>query len=72
MPKINKIDEFLNSNYHQDVALFPKKVKDKETDDFIAWKVGRVAVKASSNVVQKARASRFAEQVVRQCHSYHS
>ena len=51
MPKINKIDEFLNSNYHQDVAFFPKKVKDKETDDFIAWKVDRVPVKASSNVV---------------------
>ena len=39
--KISKIDDFLNKNYHDDVAFFPKKVRDNETDDYIAWKVGR-------------------------------
>ena len=40
MSKSNKIDEFLNRNYHKDVAFFPRKVKVQETNDFIAWKVG--------------------------------
>ena len=48
MPKINKIDEFLDKHYKDDVALFPKKVRDQETNDFIAWKVGRIPVKAST------------------------
>ena len=47
MPKINQIDQFLNKHYHEDVPFFPKKVRDSETDDFIAWKLGRIPVKAS-------------------------
>ena len=48
MPKSNKIDKYLNNNYHQDVAFFPRKVRQQETDDFIAWKVGWLPVMAST------------------------
>ena len=52
MPKSNKIENYLNSTYHEDVALLPRKIKNAETDDFIAWKLGRKVIKASKIILQ--------------------
>ena len=49
MTKTNQIEQYLNSTYHEDIALLPRKIREDETDDFIAWKLGRKVIKASSN-----------------------
>ena len=49
MGKTNEIDKYLNSTYQEDIAFLPRKIKDDETDDFIAWKLGRKVIKASTN-----------------------
>ena len=41
------IDEYLDSEYHSKVPMFPRVVRDNDTDDFLAWKLGRIAMKAS-------------------------
>ena len=53
MSKINKIDSYLNSTYHQNVALLLRKIKDAEMDDFIAWKLGQKVIKASMKICRK-------------------
>ena len=54
MPKTNKIDEYLNSTYHEDIVLLPWKLKNDETDDFIAWKLGRKVIKASIKIAGRS------------------
>ena len=46
------LDEYLDSEYHGKVPQFPGVVRDAETDDFMAWKLGRVAIKASHVVLK--------------------
>ena len=41
------IDEYLDSEYHSKVPMFPGVVRDNDTDDFLAWKLGCIAMKAS-------------------------
>ena len=41
------IDEYLDSTYHSRVAFFPEIVRDNDTDDYLAWKLGSIAIKAS-------------------------
>ena len=43
---IGKLDEYLDSEYHRHVPHFPEIIKTEETDDFMAWKMGHVPVKA--------------------------
>ena len=62
MSKINKIDHYLNSTYHQNVALLPRKIKDAETDDFIAWKLGLKVIKASMKICRKKHVAAMTEQ----------
>ena len=40
------IDQFIEKDYHTRVPVFPETVDDQKTNDFIAWKMGRVPVKA--------------------------
>ena len=40
------IPEYLNSLYVRKAPLLPESLRDKDTDDFLAWKIGRVPVKA--------------------------
>ena len=61
MSKINKIDRYLNSTYHQNVALLPRKMKDAETDDFVAWKLGRKVIKASMKICRKKHVAAMTE-----------
>ena len=63
MSKINKIDCYLNSTYHQNIALLPRKIKDAETDDFIAWKLGRKVIKASMKICRKKHMAAMTEQI---------
>ena len=41
------IDEYLDSTYHTRAAFFPEIVRDEDTDDYLAWKLGHIAIKAS-------------------------
>ena len=41
------IDEYLDSEYHSKVSMYLGVVRDNDTDDFLAWKLGRIAMKAS-------------------------
>ena len=47
------IDEYLNSTYHSQVAFFPEIVRDNDTDDYLAWKLGHIAIKASHVLLTK-------------------
>ena len=40
------IPEYLNSLYVRKALLLPEMLRDKDTDDFLARKIGRVPVKA--------------------------
>ena len=40
------IDAYLDSTYHSRVPAFPEIVRDNDTDDHLAWKLGRIAIKA--------------------------
>ena len=62
MSKINKIDRYLNSTYHQNVALLPRKIKDAETNEFIAWKLGQKVIKASMKICRKKHMAAMTEQ----------
>ena len=42
------IDEYLDSEYHTKVPWLPDVLRDNDTDDFLAWKWGCIAVKAST------------------------
>ena len=49
------IDEFLDSEYHTREPLFPETVRDQDTDDYLAWRTGRTAIKASHVVFFKIK-----------------
>ena len=40
--------EFVDSTYHDSAAIFHRNVKEKDMEDFIAWKCGRISVKEST------------------------
>ena len=40
------IDKYLESEYHDRVPLFTEAISDDRTNDFVAWKSGRVPIKA--------------------------
>ena len=40
------IDKFIESEYHDRVPLFTEAISDDKTNDFVAWKSGRVPIKA--------------------------
>ena len=44
----NTILEYLNNQYIRKALLFPENLNDTDTDDFLAWKVGRAPLKARS------------------------
>ena len=46
MKKSDEINKFIDSTYHESVAIFPRNVREEDTEDFIAWKCGRKPVKA--------------------------
>ena len=50
MTKYKKLQEQINAHYVQSVAVFPNKVRDQDSDDLLAWKVGRKPVKASDQI----------------------
>ena len=41
------IDEYLDSEYHSKVPWLPDVLRDNDTDNYLAWKWGCIAVKAS-------------------------
>ena len=43
---IGQFDDYLDSEYHRHVPHFLEVIKTEETDDFMAWKMGHVPVKA--------------------------
>ena len=51
-PKLS-IDQYLDSTYHSRAAFFPEIVRDQDTDDYLAWKLGRIAIKASHVLFEK-------------------
>ena len=46
MSLTKEIEDVLDAEYHRRVPHFPEIIKPAETDDFIAWKMGLVPVKA--------------------------
>ena len=45
-PKLS-IDQYLDSTYHSRYAFSPEIVREQDTDHYLAWKLGRMAIKAS-------------------------
>ena len=43
---VMSIDKFIEKDYHTRVPLFPETIDEEKTNDFIAWKLGRLPVKA--------------------------
>ena len=50
MTKYKKLQDQINAHYVQSVAVFPNKVRDQDSEDLLAWKVGRKPVKASDQI----------------------
>ena len=51
-PKLS-IDQYLDSTYHSQAAFFPEIVRDQDMDDYLAWKLGHIAIKASPMLFEK-------------------
>ena len=51
-PKLS-IDQYLDSTYHRRAAFFPEIVRDQDMDDYLAWKLGRIAIKASHVLLEQ-------------------